>query len=602
MYYKNTEDFFLNLEIKINGNNPLFEIFTQEDRRLTEELVKRYRNTHHIIGFSSASGVCDIGINGVLFPIELKNARDGDEKRQFSLDPFYRQIAQFIEVGKRPENVIQFIKNWIPMGDDPTHRIGEGSNPRPVLFLIYGFDPSFENPIVSESIREMYNHFIAEWTGTETDIRQIKCGVPIVQTTKMVVIFVTTVRRIPSNLQRIIISMDLPLPSKEEIDNLVSYGIEKFRAGKPTLPLEIPDGIARTLKGLTMDEAGGLLNVAYTKCGRTIEESKIIPALIEGKQELLRHSGILTYTVPEEGLDSIGGLDNFKGILRRAKSSLSKEARKFGIRGKRAYLCCGVQGTGKSASGLAAANFFQIPLLTLDVGTVMNKFVGESEARMDGALMQASANAPCILRIDEINRHLSDTVSGDSGVSDRLKGKLLTFMQECKEDVIIMASGNDISRIAGEVIQRFNDIIFFDLPTEEERKEILSIHIEKVRTEGSKKRTAINYMIAVLAKATEGFTGREIERCITEAMEEAFAAGKDDYDTDDILNRIVQMVPLSVSHKTLITGLQEWALTRCVPATTNQSWEDKKLAALKYANTQQKIKEAEDKSRFSGLN
>ena len=230
---------------------------------------------------------------------------------------------------------------------------------------------------------------------------------------------------------------------------------------------------------------------------------------------------------------------------------------KFGLPYPKGVLIVGIQGTGKSLCAKAISQQWHMPLLRLDVGRLMGSYVGESEARTREMIQIAEAMAPCVLWIDEVDKGFAGIggVQGDSGAQARVFGSLITWMQEKKSPVFIVATANNIEQLPPEFMRkgRFDEIFFVNLPTEKERVEIFRLHISRRRDIAVK-----NYDLAALAKETKGFSGAEIEQVINDAMFQAFSQQRD-FTTEDILAAIHSTIPLSVSFRETINKLIAWA-------------------------------------------
>ena len=213
----------------------------------------------------------------------------------------------------------------------------------------------------------------------------------------------------------------------------------------------------------------------------------------------------------------------------------------------------GIPGTGKSLTAKMIGGLWRLPLLRLDVGALFGSLVGESEERTRRALHLAETIAPCVLWIDEMEKALAHG-GLDSGTSTRVFGTILTWMQEKKAPVFVVATANDISSLPPELLRkgRFDEIFFLDLPTFEERKEIFAVHLRKRR------RLPEDYDLDRLAAASEGYVGAEIEQAIIDAMYIGFNDNEREFTTADILNALARQVPLSVSQREVINYLREW--------------------------------------------
>jgi SpoVK/Ycf46/Vps4 family AAA+-type ATPase len=199
----------------------------------------------------------------------------------------------------------------------------------------------------------------------------------------------------------------------------------------------------------------------------------------------------------------------------------------------------------------------------MDVGALYDRYVGESERRLRDSLHQAEMMAPIILWIDEIEKAFASAASRstDGGLSQRMFGTLLTWMQEHEEPVFLVATANDIEALPPELLRkgRFDEIFFVDLPRKETRTIILAIHLRK------RKRDPGKFDLNALAEAAEGYSGAEIEQAVASALHDAFEA-KAELDTERVLKALKTSPPLSVTMAERVAALREWAAGRCVPA------------------------------------
>ena len=225
-------------------------------------------------------------------------------------------------------------------------------------------------------------------------------------------------------------------------------------------------------------------------------------------------------------------------------------------------LLLGVQGCGKSMLAKATAAGFGVPLLRLDFGTLYDKYHGETEKNLRSALAAAEQLAPCVLWIDEIEKGLASSGSGeDGGVSRRVLGYLLTWMAERKGAVFIVATANQVNELPAELLRkgRFDEIFFVDLPDAEARGEVLKVHLAKRGLQ------AEDFDLDTLVEAAQGFSGAEIEQAIVSALYTAHAEQKP-LDTPLLLQEIHGTRPLSVIMAEQVTALRAWARERTVPA------------------------------------
>jgi SpoVK/Ycf46/Vps4 family AAA+-type ATPase len=225
-------------------------------------------------------------------------------------------------------------------------------------------------------------------------------------------------------------------------------------------------------------------------------------------------------------------------------------------------LFVGVQGCGKSLAAKFIAKQWQLPLLKLDAGRLYEKYVGESEKNFRRATEVAEAMAPVVLWIDEIEKAFASGTSSDAdgGLSQRLFASFLTWLQEKKEGVFVVGAANDVTRMPPELLRkgRFDEIFFVDLPSRDERMEIMRIHLRL------RKQDPAQFDVGAIADATEGFSGAEIEQVVIAALYKSLHA-KQPLSTDALLDAVHLTVPLSVSRREDVARLREMARGRFTP-------------------------------------
>ncbi|MCX0379293.1 AAA family ATPase [Clostridium perfringens] len=356
---------------------------------------------------------------------------------------------------------------------------------------------------------------------------------------------------IPIELENYITVFDIPLPTNKEIINIIYDFKESLGIN---IDEDVLNDIALSLKGLNEFQIKQILNLAYQDGGYIGEKDKYL--ILQEKEQFIKKSGMLEMVNFKESIDDIGGLENLKSWLyRKAKvfSSLDK-AIKFGVDIPKGIMIVGMPGCGKSLTAKATARLFEMPLVRLDIGRLLGKYVGESEENMRNALKLSESISPCVLWIDEIEKAFSGVGSdGGSDVTTRLFGQFLTWMQEKENSVFIVATANDISRIPPEFLRkgRFDELFFVDLPNDEERRKIMEIHI--------KKRNKWNRGIDVipLIKKTEGFNGADLEAVVKDTIENAFINGDEKITTEDLIKVIKETKSISNTLKDKINQIKE---------------------------------------------
>jgi len=356
---------------------------------------------------------------------------------------------------------------------------------------------------------------------------------------------------------------EISLPDEKSLEKLV---VQTVRARNQIKPIRVDLGranlrtIVRNLAGLTRRQARQI--ILDSICTDQCLDSRDINPMLARKRQYLQGEGLLEYVEAPVDLSEIGGVSNLKQWLAQRQCALSDDAAAFGIPPPRGILMLGVQGAGKSLSAKAVATAWQRPLLRMDPGILFDRFIGESERRLREALKQAEMMAPVILWIDEIEKGFASAASQsvDGGLSKRMFGTLLTWMQEHHAPVFLIATANDIEALPPELLRkgRFDEIFFIDLPNLEARAQIFSVHLKKRQREPN------HFDIPALSAAAEGYSGAEIEQAIIAALHDSFTA-KSELTTERIVHALETSPPLSVTMREKIDALRHWARGRCLP-------------------------------------
>jgi len=356
------------------------------------------------------------------------------------------------------------------------------------------------------------------------------------------------------------------LPDEKELHQIVRRSLRRVhQKGKIKISLSRRDlrTVIRNLRGLTRRQAEQIIIDAVAEDRKFDAED--INTILAHKRERLQHGGVLEYVEVPVDLAAIGGLDHLKRWLKQRRNAMVEQETEEDpvLPPPRGVLLLGVQGAGKSLSAKAIAAAWQRPLLRLDPGGLYDRYIGESERRLRQALHQAEAMSPIILWVDEIEKGFASAAgqSNDGGLSQRMFGTLLTWMQEHRAPVFLIATANNIDILPPELLRkgRFDEIFFVDLPKTKTRKKIFEIHLKKRREDPA------SFDLARLAAASEGYSGAEIEQGIISALHQARAAGRS-LETADIEATLAGSPPLSVTMAEKIARLRAWAKDRCVPA------------------------------------
>jgi AAA+ superfamily predicted ATPase len=375
------------------------------------------------------------------------------------------------------------------------------------------------------------------------------------------VVLVGFALKIPEELQPFTARFRLPLPTPDELRGIVydaagEWGAEHGRRDVQTTN-KVIDVLVRNLVGLSATDARRLAYKAIQDEG-VISESEM-PEVMRAKYQLLERDSVLSFEYETAKFSEIGGMQRLRNWLDVRKDFFLGDDQEMRLDPPRGLLLLGVQGCGKSLVAKATAGIFGVPLLRLDFGVLYNKYYGETERNLRKAFETAEVMSPCVLWMDEIEKGVA-VQDDDDGLSRRMLGTFLTWMSERKKPVFVVATANDIMRLPPELVRkgRFDEIFFVDLPTAQNRREILKIHL------GKRSHDPAEFDLETLVQTTNGFSGSEIEQAIVSATYTARAQGHG-LTQEDLLAEIRQTRPLSVVMKEKVEATREWASSRTVP-------------------------------------
>jgi SpoVK/Ycf46/Vps4 family AAA+-type ATPase len=368
----------------------------------------------------------------------------------------------------------------------------------------------------------------------------------------------------PQELDPLVATVVLPAPGEEEYRDLLSNllrDLSERQYVEVAMSNEEMAGLLRHLSGLTLLEAQKILTKAIIEDGRLASED--IRHVVEAKKAVVEREGLLEYYPVEQSMADIADLATLKEWLAKRKNVVANplKAQEFGLTFPRGVLLLGVPGCGKSLSAKAVASEWKLPLLKFDTSNLYNKYIGESEKNFKRAIRAAERMAPVILWIDELEKAFAAGGSEDGGVSQRILGSFLSWMQDRKGEVFIVATANDIERLPPEFLRkgRFDEIFFVDLPDLETRRDIFRIHLE------NRGQDPHSIDLEFLAREAEGFSGSEIEEVVLSGLYSAFSE-ETTLDTEALDREVKGTVPLSVTMGEKVQALREWASQRTVSA------------------------------------
>jgi SpoVK/Ycf46/Vps4 family AAA+-type ATPase len=414
----------------------------------------------------------------------------------------------------------------------------------PALVVLKDFHPYLTDPTVVRALRDLAHALKSTYT---------------------TVILLSPSLVIPPELEKEISVLDVPLPTFQELFELlkeIATVVRKGNLAKVELTQADAEAMVKAAQGLTLAEAENAFAKAIADDGRLKRED--VSLVLEEKRQVIRKSGLLEYFAAEQKLADVGGLELLKGWLDRRATAFGEAARKFGLPEPKGLLLLGVQGCGKSLTAKAVAAQWGLPLLRLDMGRIFSGLIGSSEENLRKAIHVAESVAPVVLWIDEIEKGLSgvrSSDSSDSGVTARVFGTLLTWLQEKTAPAFVVATANRIDALPPELLRkgRFDEIFFIDLPEHSERREIFEIHVRRRR------RDPKTFDLDALAHAADGFSGAEIEQAVVSALYDAFAE-KTELTQRHLAKAVGETKPLSITMAEEIDRVRDWARTRTRPA------------------------------------
>jgi len=345
-------------------------------------------------------------------------------------------------------------------------------------------------------------------------------------------------------------------PDPAELDELVRSMVKKHNVGEDIIEI-----LNNSLKGMSLTEVEHMLRRLLAR-HKSLDDAFFSDVLDE-KEQVTRREGILEFIPPDESLSQLGGLDQLKTWVRERFDLFQPEARKRGLPTPRGVLMMGISGCGKSLAVKVIAREWNLPLFRLDMNLVFAGVQGTAEWVFHRALDAVESVAPAVLWIDEIEMGVAGYHEGEQGSLTRIFSTFLTWMQEHKAEVFVAATANRINLLPAEVLRkgRFDQVFFVDLPNDEERKEIMSIHLQRNGLDPSK------YDLILLSSATRGWNGAEIETAAAQAKITAHAQGTENVGQNDLLASFAKIIPLSKTMEDQIKAIRSWARTRALPAT-----------------------------------
>jgi SpoVK/Ycf46/Vps4 family AAA+-type ATPase len=417
-------------------------------------------------------------------------------------------------------------------------------------FILKDFHRHMDDPVVVRRLRDVGQKFSAN---------------------RRTVIITAPKISVPPELESLVEFFELPLPDRQRLRQIIDetlVRVSKIHTLQRKLDANGLDAMAENLRGLTEEEAERAVSQAlvsrYALCAETVTD------VLQAKKDLLRRSEMLDFFQDSASMATVGGLENLKGWLAQRQGTWEDQARAFGLDPAKGIIILGVQGCGKSLCARAVAGEWKLPLVKFDTAAIYDKYVGETEKRIQKVFQVAEGLAPCVLWIDELEKVFAgsgpDSASADAGVSSRLLAAFLSWMQDRKAPVFVAATCNNVTVLPPELIRkgRFDELFFVDLPNQQERKQIFAIQLTK------RKRNPADFDLARIATAAAGYSGAEIESAVQTALYAAYSQ-EQQLGTQHLLDALKSTVPLSTTRAEEIEALRSWARHRAVPASVPAS-------------------------------
>ncbi len=394
-------------------------------------------------------------------------------------------------------------------------------------------------------------------------IRKLKDTAKKIDNNYKTIFMISPMMEIPAEIGNEVVMVDVPLPNADEIERLLQQVIsrEKYRENLlAAVTEEVRDQFVKGGAGLSSQQV--IQTFRKTLAGKHAITSAEIESLFEEKRQIVRKSGLLELFTQPMSFEDLGGFGNLKKWLMLRKNIFSKRAREYGLSFPKGVLMMGISGCGKSLCVKAIAAFWRMPLLRLDMGRLYDGIYGAPEECWRKVVKTAEAASPCVLWIDEIEAGIANAGQKTLGGSaSRILASFLTWMQEKTHPVFIGATANNIELLPPEMLRkgRFDELFYVELPKDNERMEIIRIHLAKRNVPLNK------FDYTPLVKITEGFNGAEIEQGVIGALFRAFSDQRE-ITQNDLYISLESLVPLSTTMKEEIKKLERWAFNRAMKA------------------------------------
>lgn len=501
------------IQTLVQAFHPIIVIETVEEERVLELLQAATKDlTMRLFEWSIASGLS-----------KVEDSFDAPWKNQYA--PPGTQNLPALENTTEPSEVLKHISGLNIQG----------------IFWLKDFGKHLDEAAVARQLREVAQDFSLNRSAIVISGEKVS---------------------LPSEIAHDAVFYDLKLPERDELYKAVSQTVKSLQ-NRNRIAIELQEddvrSLVQALSGMTLKQARQVIAYAALEDGKLCTHD--ISRILHRKAQLIHEGGLLDYLPMDQETVDIGGFGGLKRWLAEAKVGFSPQAQAFNLPAPKGILIVGIQGCGKSLAAKSIARTWRMPLLKLDAGRLYDKYIGESEKNFRQAIILAESMAPTVLWIDEIEKSFNGGGGGDTdgGLSQRMFGSFLTWMQEKSHQVFVVATANDISKIPPELLRkgRFDEIFFVDLPNAQERADILGIHLTRRRQDPMK------FDMPALVSATDGFSGAEIEQAVISSLYHALYL-KQSLSTELMLEKVKTMIPLSISRREDLQRLRTIAQERFV--------------------------------------
>lgn len=425
------------------------------------------------------------------------------------LSELIKEINEEIEEQDEATTKLEIAGLYTPAGDKP-FVAEKGELKKKNVYLIADLDTvRIENePSIVRSLKEMILE--AEDKGAK-------------------IIFIGVTSKILPSFSDLITVVEYDLPTESVLKELAEHCAETIKKKKHKTVEYDPDRIAMALRGLNIFNAKNILYMSFFDNGTF--DHKFIQ---REKVQAVKKEGFLEISPAVGGFEQIGGLENLKIQIKDYAAAF----RSHDLEKPKGVLCIGIPGTGKSLFAKCVGEFLELPTIRFDLTRVESGIVGSSQQNLRKVFSQVEALAPCVLHIDEIEKAMAGAGTDTSGVTTKLLGMLLTWIQELTAPVFIVATANWLEKIDDALIRRFEETFAIQLPHEVEREEIFKIHLKKRKLDPEK------FNLKTLVDKSVDYSGAEIEKAVKKSVWRSVARQKE-VDTDLVVELLAETKPIA---------------------------------------------------------